>query len=702
MTASPQEHQAEGEATLRVEFRKVFESLCKESQDGKNYQAYAHHLARACWHGSRVVLRQTSAEAEGIFDFIIALHKACDGHWGLLQDHGLTQNEVDMWLEFCGMFLSSLGNYFEDGDRKAVPQISKDSIFKMAEILPKSEMNWLETIELMTADKPTRMGYPAEESQSAYYPGSEICTREEIEAVTKIMSTEKIAPENTRLRKNSAEESFEIIQASAERDDEPRVLGHLAAEDQRQFKVLLRRGDHSQEMTKICAELIKAREVAFTEDQRLAISQLAESFSTGNYQAFLDAQKTWIKDRAPRVEHCMGFLFGYRDPRGVRAEWQAAAGVADRAETEKMGQLVDRSPDIICTLPWAVPGENGGKGPFEPSELDTPDFAIIRVLASVSSTVWEATNITIDHDGKRLGSKNIVYGNRISLNNSPGRPCYYVHPSEAEAYMSCAHIVRFTQTAVHELIGHGTGKLLTETAPGEFNFDHTNPPISPITGYPISTWYKPEETWNSVFGKLAPTVEECRAYLIADYLVDNRAILGMFGYNDNSTPTADDFMYYAYLQIGVEGLQALRSFEPSDMTWGDDHQQALFAILKHLIQDGEGVLSIDHDPKTKTLYVRVDRSKIISCGTPSIGRMLCKIHIWHCTADVDACRPFYDALSVVDGEYETWRQVVVSNPEPKWKFLQPNTFIGENGEIILKEYEPSNAGIIQSFAQRGL
>jgi dipeptidyl-peptidase-3 len=248
----------------------------------------------------------------------------------------------------------------------------------MAQILPKSDMNWFETIELMTADKPTRMGYPTEESQSAYYPGSEICTREEIDAVTKIMSTEKIAPENTRLRKNSAEESFEIIQASAEREDEPKVLGHLAVEDQRQFKVLLRRGDHSQEMTKICAELINAREVASTEEQRLAISQLAESFSTGNYQAFLDAQKTWIKDRAPRVEHCMGFLFGYRDPRGVRAEWQAAAGVADLMETTKMGQLVEKSPDIICTLPWAVPNENGGKGPFEPSELETPDFAIIH------------------------------------------------------------------------------------------------------------------------------------------------------------------------------------------------------------------------------------------------------------------------------------------------------------------------------------
>lgn len=134
----------------------------------------------------------------------------------------------------------------------------------------------------------------------------------------------------------------------------------------------------------------------------------------------------------------------------------------------------------------------------------------------------------------------MVFGNRVSLNHSPARPCYYVHPLDAEAYMSYAHMVRFVQTIIHELIGHGTGKLLVETQPGQFNFDPHNPPISPISNEPVCTWYKPGQTWNSVFKKLAPTLEECRAYLIANFLVDNRNLLGIFGYNDSSVPTADD------------------------------------------------------------------------------------------------------------------------------------------------------------------
>lgn len=196
--------------------------------------------------------------------------------------------------------------------------------------------------------------------------------------VTRKMEADKIATENTRLMKDSQNDAFEILQASAEKDSEPLLLGHVLVEEQRPFKVLLRRGDHCEEMVKICDDLTAARRLATTDEQRAALSQLIESFRTGNYETFRAAHKTWVTDQAHRVEHCMGFLFGYRDPHGARAEWQAAAGIADKEETIKMAQLVDMSPDLMRTFPWAVSGVNDGKGPFEPSELDVPDFAIIH------------------------------------------------------------------------------------------------------------------------------------------------------------------------------------------------------------------------------------------------------------------------------------------------------------------------------------
>lgn len=82
--------------------------------------------------------------------------------------------------------------------------------------------------------------------------------------------------------------------------------------------------------------------------------------------------------------------------------------------------------------------------------------------------------------------------------------------------------------------------------------------------------------------------------------------------------------------------------------------------------------------------------------------MLRKIHIWHCTADVEACRPFYENLSAVDGEFEAWRKIVESKPEPKWKYVQPNTSLNDDGTVELIEYEATNEGIIKSFADRNI
>lgn len=72
---------------------------------------------------------------------------------------------------------------------------------------------------------------------------------------------------------------------------------------------------------------------------------------------------------------------------------------------------------------------------------------------------------------------------------------------------------------IHELLGHGSGRLLTASSPTDGNdFDARNPSISPLTGQKINTWYKSGQTYNSVFGYLAASMEECRAECIAAYI----------------------------------------------------------------------------------------------------------------------------------------------------------------------------------------
>lgn len=111
---------------------------------------------------------------------------------------------------------------------------------------------------------------------------------------------------------------------------------------------------------------------------------------------------------------------------------------------------------------------------------------------------------------------------------------------------------------------------------------------------------------------------------------------------------------------------------------------------------------MDCDEAAGTLHVHVDPSKILLHGKTAIGRMLHRVHVWRCTADVAPCKAFYEPLSAVDGRYEVWRKIVASKPEPPWKFVQANTVLGDDGHVQLKLYEQSNQGIIQSFADRDI
>ena len=105
-------------------------------------------------------------------------------------------------------------------------------------------------------------------------------------------------------------------------------------------------------------------------------------------------------------------------------------------------------------------------------------------------------------------------------------------------------------------------------------------------------------------------------------------------------------------------------------------------------------------------------SKIVSHGKPSLGRLALRLHVWRCIADVDSCRNFYEPLTTVDGEYEAWRQVVVSagaeggassvRTDPGGKIVQANTFLSQDGGVDLRVYDATNEGIIQSFFERAV
>jgi dipeptidyl-peptidase-3 len=102
-----------------------------------------------------------------------------------------------------------------------------------------------------------------------------------------------------------------------------------------------------------------------------------ESFKAGNLDAYREAQKLWVKDTSPSVDQILEFVETYRDPHGVRAEWEGVVCIADPDETKKMEAFIKNAAKFATLLPWAS-AENSGKGPFEKDTLEIPHFAIVH------------------------------------------------------------------------------------------------------------------------------------------------------------------------------------------------------------------------------------------------------------------------------------------------------------------------------------
>lgn len=222
---------------------------------------------------------------------------------------------------------------------------------------------------------PFTLGLPSQDALSNYYPGSERITRGEIATVSAAMQRHAIEPENTRLRKSKTGDcssNFDILQASAERDDHP---VELDAGDSR-LNIRIVRGDHREEMKHICTALGAAQKFAANDDQKRYLLKCIESFTTGNMDAYRKAQIDWVRDGSPKVENLLGFIETYRDPLGAMAEWEGIVYINDVTETRKLAELTVRATEFIQTLPWAVPGINDGKGPLEKTCFEAPHFAI--------------------------------------------------------------------------------------------------------------------------------------------------------------------------------------------------------------------------------------------------------------------------------------------------------------------------------------
>ncbi|XP_076464886.1 dipeptidyl peptidase 3-like [Babylonia areolata] len=691
---------------------------CVEAFGGltKREKLYAHYLAQASFAGGLIVLFQTSPESPGIY---LLLQRVFRNH--SIEDlktaataNGVSDEDFQAFLVYAAAFYSNMGNYKSFGDSKFIPNLPKE---KMEAIILNSTAAtgdpgsvaslWKEVKDKMYSltEREKELGL-GEKGTTTYF--SPNCCKRDADIAQEFMVSKDISPYNTRLFKKDDPSTnlptYEVrLAATLSEDGEvpgfkgKQILGshqYNPKDVVGPITFLVTRGDYSKLMEVVAQNIDKAVEFAANDNEKQMLQEYRKSFQTGSIPAHKDGSRFWIRNKGPIVETYIGFIESYRDPSGMRGEFEGFVAVVNKAMSAKFQRLVDGAEHLLAHLPW--PRE------YEKDKFLRPDFTSLDVLAFGGSGIPAGINIpNYDDIRQNEGFKNVSLGNVLTAGYKDNK-ITFLYEEDKELYTKYKIPSFEVQVGLHELLGHGSGKLFHQKADGSLDFD-----VSTITqtetGGKITSWYKPGETWDSKFSSLASTYEECRAECVGIYLCLLADVLKVFGFEGDE---GDDIIYVNWLNMVRAGLLALEFYSPETGAWRQAHMNARFVILRVMLEAGEGLVSIDRvqgEDKEPDLRVKLDRSKIISVGKPAIGKFLCKLQVYKSTADVEAGQAMYKFYSDVNNSSQphflSLRSIVLARKQPRRMFVQHHT-VEQGGQVQLKTYEPTPGGLIQSFAER--
>ena len=202
--------------------------------------------------------------------------------------------------------------------------------------------------------------------------------------------------------------------------------------------------------------LEKAKEVA-DPAQAQVIADLIRYYQTGDPADWLRFGSSWVQNNAT-VDFANGFIEVYRDARGAKGSSQAFVTVTDKKITDAMTKLAQNAEYFEQKAPW---DDKYKKTAFKPPVVKAVETLIETGDFQVNTVGDNLPNENEIHE--KYGTKNFLFtGSSRALNDAAGF-------SSIEEFGPDAEVIERSKkyggeaadlfTAMHEVIGHGSGKL---------------------------------------------------------------------------------------------------------------------------------------------------------------------------------------------------------------------------------------------------
>jgi dipeptidyl-peptidase-3 len=207
----------------------------------------------------------------------------------------------------------------------------------------------------------------------------------------------------------------------------------------------------------------KARENA-EPAQAEAIGHLIRYYQTGEYSEWVAFGTGWVQNDAT-VDFDNGFIEVYRDARGAKGSSQSFVTITDKPVTTAMKRLGENAGYFEEKAPW--------EAKYKRQSFKLPVVKAVETLIesgdfSVSTIGDNLPNENEIHE--KYGSKNFLFmGSKRALEEANGKAAvaeFASDPAEVERAAKYGTEASDLLVAMHEVIGHGSGKLSERVSAG--------------------------------------------------------------------------------------------------------------------------------------------------------------------------------------------------------------------------------------------
>jgi len=305
-------------------------------------------------------------------------------------------------------------------------------------------------------------------------------------------------------------------------------------------------GRYAAELAAVNRELAAAASFADA-GQAAVIRALIRFYQTGDPADWRAFNIEWLRGN-PTVDFASGFIEVYRDARGVKGSAQMLVAITDQRLDPLMHKLADNAVYFEKRAPW--------EDRFKKLDVKPPVGKAIEIVVETGDFQVNTTGDNLPNEQEvreKYGTKSLMLTSAIeAINTVRGAKVaieFGPNPDEAQLFARYGNLTGNLLTAMHEVIGHGSGKVLVPNDPSTY----------------LREYYS--------------TLEEARADLVA-YWDATDPKLAELGVADSREVARE-----MYRGLARQGLTTLAHY-PKGSTAEEDHDRDRLMIVNYAIAEG--------------------------------------------------------------------------------------------------------------------